>query len=136
MLDLSALKNLRKETGSKRNEATESPQTSEKGASHSVAPKEEIEGLKRTTEPINIEDIGKRYPKIYNKKKAEQHTRNVMNNFQDNVKKSERLRIEINKDIAGGKDKADILLKAIECIGLMTGDTAFTEMNTKRLMQK
>ena len=46
----------------------------------------------------------------------------------DNIKKSEHLRAEINRMIrAGGTDRA-IMFKALEAVGLMTGDmTAYNQ---------
>lgn len=41
--------------------------------------------------------------------------------------KCAELRTEIVKDIRGGKEPEGVLLKAIECISLITGDTAFRE---------
>jgi len=48
---------------------------------------------------------------------------------QENVKKSERLRAEVNKSIQAGEPVYKVLLKAIECISLMTGDKVFYNMN-------
>jgi len=52
---------------------------------------------------------------------------------QENVKKSERLRAEVNKSIQAGEPVYKVLLKAIECISLMTGDKLFYDMNKSNL---
>jgi len=52
---------------------------------------------------------------------------------QENVKKSERLRAEVNKSIQAGEPVYKVLLKAIECISLMTGDKVFYDMNKSNL---
>ena len=52
---------------------------------------------------------------------------------QENIKKSERLRAEINKDIQAGEPIYKVLLKAIECISLMTGDRVFYDINKNNL---
>jgi hypothetical protein len=51
----------------------------------------------------------------------------------DNTKRSEQLRIKITKDILGGVAVHEILLTALECISVMTGDTAFSEQNRQQL---
>ena len=52
---------------------------------------------------------------------------------QENIKKSEQLRAEINKDIQAGEPIYKVLLKAIECISLMTGEKLFYDMNKNNL---
>lgn len=52
---------------------------------------------------------------------------------QENIKKSEQLRAEINKNIQAGEPVYKVLLKAIECISLMTGDRVFYDMNKNNL---
>ena len=56
--------------------------------------------------------------------------------LQDNIKKSERLRCKINKDVKAGADIFDLLIDAIKCISLMTGDTVFYEQNIKALKER
>ena len=52
---------------------------------------------------------------------------------QENIKKSEQLRAEINKNIQAGEPVYKVLLKAIECISLMTGDKTFYDINKNNL---
>lgn len=53
--------------------------------------------------------------------------------YQDNIKKSEMLRADINKSIRAGEDPTEILKKAVECIALMTGDKAYYTHAIKQL---
>lgn len=56
------------------------------------------------------------------KKEREQH-RQVYATYQENMKRAGMLRTDITKGIETGEEPIAILLKAIECISLMTGDT-------------
>lgn len=49
----------------------------------------------------------------------------IINEFQSNIKKSETLRAEILKGQLAGESTDILFIKAVECISLMTGDTAF-----------
>jgi hypothetical protein len=51
----------------------------------------------------------------------------------NNISKSQHLRAEINKDITAGADTHSILLKTLECIYLMTGDSVFYCTNKAKL---
>lgn len=51
----------------------------------------------------------------------------------NNIKKSERLRRNINKDIKNKVSKDIILKSCLECISLMTGDSVFYSQNIKEL---
>lgn len=52
---------------------------------------------------------------------------------QENIKRAGQLRAEINKGIQAGEPIYKVLLKAIECISLMTGDKLFYDMNKSNL---
>lgn len=52
------------------------------------------------------------------------------------IKKSENLRSKITKGILLGEDIKVLLLSTIECIYLMTGDTAFYNQNKKNIDEK
>lgn len=54
----------------------------------------------------------------------------------DNIKESEKLRSKITKDIKATQPINDILLMAIECIGLMTGDKVFYNQNIRELSKR
>lgn len=51
----------------------------------------------------------------------------------DNIIKSEKLRAKLTKGIKADDPIDDLLLIAIECIGLMTGDKVFTKQNIENL---
>lgn len=52
---------------------------------------------------------------------------------QENIREAGQLRAEINKSIQAGEPIYGILLKAIECISLMTGDKLFYDANKENL---
>ena len=60
---------------------------------------------------------------IYEKEERER-TREAYKDYQDNIKRAGNLRAEILLGIKQGEDPLDLLLKALECIGNMTGDGA------------
>lgn len=53
----------------------------------------------------------------------------VYKKYQENIKKSEILRAEINKS----SDLQEMLLKSLECISLMTDDEVFYKLNSKKV---
>jgi len=57
----------------------------------------------------------------------------VYKEHQENIKQAEQLRTEINKGVQAGEPVFKLLLKAIECISLMTGDKLFYDMNKSNL---
>lgn len=52
---------------------------------------------------------------------------------QENIKRAGQLRADINKGVQAGEPIYKLLLKAIECISLMTGDKLFYEANKANL---
>lgn len=50
--------------------------------------------------------------------------------------KSQLLRAEINKGVNRGEEPLTLLLQAIECIGLMAGDSVFATQNTRILCER
>lgn len=66
----------------------------------------------------------------------EKRSRELYFKVADNIKRSEYLRSKITKDIKAARPKEDILLMAIECIGLMTGDMVFYNQNIKELIKR
>lgn len=52
---------------------------------------------------------------------------------QENIRKAGQLRAEINKGVQAGEPIYKVLLKAIECISLMTGEKLFYDMNKENL---
>lgn len=62
---------------------------------------------------------------ILDKEKIERkNSRQMYSSYQQNIKRAGTLREDIAKGLKRGEDPLAILLKAIECISLMTGDTA------------
>ena len=57
----------------------------------------------------------------------------VYKEHQENIKRVEQLRTDINKGVQAGEPVYKLLLKAIECISLMTGDKTFYDMNKENL---
>jgi hypothetical protein len=57
----------------------------------------------------------------------------VYKEYQENIKRAGRLMTEINKGIQVGEPVYKVLLKAIECISLITGDRVFYDMNKNNL---
>ena len=51
------------------------------------------------------------------------NARQMYGTYQQNIKRAGRLRSDILKGLRSGEDPLAILLKALECISLMTGDT-------------
>ncbi len=88
------------------------------------------EDPKATPEPEkeNIKLVGLD-KEIYLKQREIERLANVY----ENVKKSERLRAKINKDIKAAAPMEEILKDCIECISLMTGDKVFYTQNIKYL---
>ena len=52
---------------------------------------------------------------------------------QENIRRAGQLRANINKNIQAGEPIYKVLLKAIECISLMTGEKLFYDMNKENL---
>lgn len=52
---------------------------------------------------------------------------------QENIRRAKQLKADINKSIPAGEPIYKVLLKAIECISLMTGEKLFYDMNKENL---
>lgn len=63
----------------------------------------------------------------------EQESRKKYHEMSENIRKSERLRAKLTYDIKNNISSDDLLLTALECISLMTGDTVFLKQNKKTL---
>jgi len=57
----------------------------------------------------------------------------VYKEHQENIRRAGQLKAEISKGIQAGEPIYRLLLKAIECISLMTGDKTFYDMNKNNL---
>ena len=61
--------------------------------------------------------------RLESEKKDREHARQMYATYQQNIRRAGILRSDIAKGLKTGEDPLAILLKAIECISLMTGDT-------------
>ncbi len=66
----------------------------------------------------------------------EKQSRELLFYLADNIKKSEQLRIKINKDFIAGVPREAILKDCLECISLMTGDKVFYNQNIKYIKDR
>lgn len=66
----------------------------------------------------------------------EERRRDLHRRMAENIKKSELLRSKINKDLNADTDHKAVLMDALECISLMTGDVSFYENNKKKLEKR
>lgn len=128
-LDLSKLNNIganKDSTRTARNDQDE-PQVNN-GA---ITQDKTLNALKRRLEPQTYKMTLQSQADL--KRKDIERAKEAYSYYQDNIKASSRLRSEINKMLANGEDREEVLKKCIECIGKMTGDTAFITQNLKAL---
>jgi hypothetical protein len=74
-----------------------------------------------------------KYSKIDAEKQAAGQAPQAYAEYQENITKCSNLRANISKGITGGEDPTTILLKAIECISLMTGDKLYYDSNWAKM---
>ena len=80
-------------------------------------------------------DAGDRPTKLLEQEKAEREsTRQVYITYQENIKKAGILKTDIAKGIQRGEDPLELLLKALECISLMAGDTVLYRQGKENLI--
>lgn len=94
----------------------------------------------QNNEPVATKEIIDDNP-VYNpiKRKEEQEQMNfdMFKEYQKNINLSEQLRCSITKQIQSGQqDTYKLLIDAIKCISLMTGDTVFYNQNVDKLKSK
>ena len=70
----------------------------------------------------HIED-GRGLNQLDRERQEREHARNMYAEYQKNIKRSEALRAGILKGLREREDPRALLLKAVECISLMTGET-------------
>lgn len=63
--------------------------------------------------------------KLQRDKEDHQKNLEVYREYQDNIRRSGQLRSELLKGVKAGEAPQSLLLKAVECISCMTGDTLF-----------
>lgn len=67
-------------------------------------------------------------------KREREKLREAYSTYQQNIKRAGSLRAEVLKGMKRGEDPARLLLTAVECISLMTGDTAIYTQAQKDLL--
>ena len=72
--------------------------------------------------------------RLSKEKQERENTRQMYDSYQQNIQRAGMLRSEIIKGIQRGEDPLAILLKALECISLMTGDTAMYSQSKEDLL--
>jgi hypothetical protein len=86
--------------------------------------------VKDTPSPIQSTP---RYVKLEQDNKDLLEMRKNLKKQCENIRKSEHLRCKIYKGVKQGVDIEALLIDAIECISLMTGDTVFYTQNVRIL---
>jgi len=76
------------------------------------------------------------YSPLYEQKQIAAQRLDVYREYQKNIRKAGMLRADIVKGVAAGDDALVLLLMACECIGYMTGDSAFSSIMRKRLKER
>lgn len=103
----------------------ESPITDSKGLDD-VEAIELVKSPQRATEKATDTEQAGRLLAQYKQEQAErERTLEAYRDYQRNIKESKGLRTEILKGIKAGEPPIALLLKAIKCISLMTGEAAF-----------
>ena len=72
--------------------------------------------------------------RLEREKQEREHTRQMYSTYQQNIKKAGNLRGDILKGLKQGEDPLALLLKAIACISLMTGDTLILTQSKEDLV--
>lgn len=63
-----------------------------------------------------------------------ERTREMYRTYQDNIKRAGSLRADLLKGIQRGEEPLALLLKAVECISLMTGDTVIYNQSKEDIL--
>lgn len=104
-----------------RGEAVDRPTMALTGTDSIKAPVEQKTAYRATETPT-----AGRLVNLYIQEQAEhERTLRVYRDYQKNIKESEKLRTDILRGSKAGEPPISLLLKASECISLMTGDTVF-----------
>lgn len=91
-------------------------------------------GNRESTE--NTNDTGNIYSPLARQREAERQQCAMYSAYQEAIIKSEILRNEITKGIRAGQEPCNLLLKAVECISLITGDEVFLKLNRETMKMK
>lgn len=131
-LDFSKLSNISKRKPQPQ-KPLERPVTEETEISLETLQKLFKQPTEATTEPQ--EDLLGDRARVRLKREQDDHNRTqaVYREYQKNIKSSEQLRTDILKGAQAGEPATALLLKAVECISLMTGDKPFYSQIEKDL---
>lgn len=94
-----------------------------------TAPGEEIDAQDVTgantgyKEPVDYEQIA--FMRLEREQSAIERAKAIYNEYQESIKRSEDLRTTIARGARDGEEAETLLLQAVECIALLTGDQAF-----------
>lgn len=94
---------------------------------------EALKGLKTAPEATGEAIEGKALISLAREKEDRQRLADAYKTYQDNIRKSGSLRTDILKGVQAGEPAQKLLLKAVECISRMTGDTLFYSQIEKDL---
>lgn len=86
---------------------------------------EALKGLKTAPEATGEAIEGKALISLAREKEDRQRIADAYKVYQENIRKSGSLRTDILKGVQTGEPAHTLLLKAVECISRMTGDTLF-----------
>ena len=92
------------------------------------------EPLERSTALEQYDSRNVATHKLDREKADRENSRQMYAAYQTNIKRAGTLRSDILKGLKSGEDLAAILLKALECISLMTGDIMLFEQGKKDLL--
>lgn len=94
---------------------------------------EVLKGLKTAPEAPETAIEGKALISLTREKEERQRIADAYKEYQSNIRKSGSLRTDILKGVQAGEPAQKLLLKAVECISRMTGDTLFYSQIEKDL---
>lgn len=78
----------------------------------------------------------KRYPRLEAEREERERAAAVYREYQENIKKADRLIVEINKGLAAGTDESALLLMALEAISSMTGNSLLYEQGKAEIKKR
>ena len=91
------------------------------------------EGNNKTIQEHQEEERNEPKPILTASIERERQSIERYNEIGENIKKSERLRAEITKGVRAGTPINDLLLIALECISLMTGDKTWYKQTIEKI---
>ena len=89
----------------------------------SVSDDKEGNSTKGPEKPVTGQNMDAHSHKLDKAVQEREQVRKMYRDYQENIHRAGTLRSEILKGMKRGEDPLALLLKATECIGLMTGDT-------------